>query len=39
MTNAASLYQGASINTATPAELTLMLYNGARQWPALRRRT
>ena len=29
MTNAASLYQGASINTATPAELTLMLYNGA----------
>ena len=29
MTNAASLYQGASINTATPAELTLMLYKGA----------
>lgn len=29
MTNAASLYQGAAINTATPAELTLMLYNGA----------
>ena len=29
MTNAASLYQGAVINTASPAELTLMLYNGA----------
>ena len=29
MTNAASLYQGAAINTALPAELTLMLYNGA----------
>ena len=29
MANAASLYQGAAINTATPAELTLMLYNGA----------
>lgn len=29
MTNAASLYQGAAIKTATPAELTLMLYNGA----------
>ena len=29
MTNAASLYQGAAINTASPAELTLMLYNGA----------
>lgn len=29
MTNAASLYQGSAINTATPAELTLMLYNGA----------
>ena len=28
MTNAASLYQGAAINTASPAELTLMLYNG-----------
>lgn len=29
MANAANLYQGAAINTATPAELTLMLYNGA----------
>ena len=29
MTNAASLHQGAAINTASPAELTLMLYNGA----------
>ena len=29
MGNAASLYQGTAINTATPAELTLMLYNGA----------
>lgn len=29
MTNAASLYQGAAIKTATPTELTLMLYNGA----------
>ena len=29
MTNAARLYQGAAINTASPAELTLMLYNGA----------
>ena len=29
MTNAASLDQGAAINTASPAELTLMLYNGA----------
>ena len=29
MTNAASLYQGAALNTASPAELTLMLYNGA----------
>ncbi len=29
MTNAANYYQGAAINTATPAELTLMLYNGA----------
>ena len=29
MTNAASLYQGAAINTASPAELTLMLQNGA----------
>ena len=29
MTNAASLYQVAAINTASPAELTLMLYNGA----------
>ena len=29
MTNAASLYQGAAINTASPAELPLMLYNGA----------
>lgn len=29
MANAASLYQGSAINTATPAELTLMLYNGA----------
>lgn len=29
MANAANLYKGAAINTATPAELTLMLYNGA----------
>ena len=29
MTNAASLYQGAAINTASPAELARMLYNGA----------
>lgn len=29
MANAANLYQGSAINTATPAELTLMLYNGA----------
>ena len=29
MTNAASLYQGTAINTASPAELTLMIYNGA----------
>lgn len=29
MTNAASLYKGTSIQTASPAELTLMLYNGA----------
>ena len=29
MRNAASLYQGAAIKTASPAELTLMLYNGA----------
>ena len=29
MTNAASFYQGAAIKTASPAELTLMLYNGA----------
>ncbi len=28
-TNAASLYQGTRINTASPAELTLMLYDGA----------
>ncbi len=28
-TNAASLYQGTKINTATPADLTLMLYDGA----------
>lgn len=28
-TNAASLYQGTKINTASPAELTLMLYDGA----------
>lgn len=28
-TNAASLYQGTKINTAAPAELTLMLYDGA----------
>lgn len=28
-TNAASLYQGTKINTAVPAELTLMLYDGA----------
>ena len=33
MTNAASLYQGASINTATPAELTLMLYYGSFREP------
>ena len=29
MANAASLYQGSAINTATPAERTRMLYNGA----------
>lgn len=28
-TNTASLYQGTKINTASPAELTLMLYDGA----------
>lgn len=28
-TNAANLYQGTKINTASPAELTLMLYDGA----------
>ena len=28
-TNAATLYQGTKINTASPAELTLMLYEGA----------
>jgi len=28
-TNAANLYQGTRINTATPADLTLMLYDGA----------
>ena len=27
--NAANLYQGIKINTASPAELTLMLYEGA----------
>ena len=27
--NAASLYQQNNVNTATPAELTLMLYDGA----------
>lgn len=27
--NAATAYQGSKINTATPAELTLMLYDGA----------
>ncbi len=27
--NAASLYQGTKVNTASPAELTLMLYEGA----------
>lgn len=27
--NAATLYQGTKINTASPAELTLMLYEGA----------
>ncbi|HCL01166.1 MAG TPA: flagellar export chaperone FliS [Lachnoclostridium phytofermentans] len=27
--NAASIYQGTKINTASPAELTLMLYEGA----------
>lgn len=27
--NAAAAYQGSKINTATPAELTLMLYDGA----------
>ena len=27
--NAASLYKGTKVNTATPAELTLMLYEGA----------
>ena len=32
MTNAASLYQGAAIKTASPAELTLMLYNGASKF-------
>ncbi|MGP1612333.1 MAG: flagellar export chaperone FliS [Catonella sp.] len=29
MANVANLYQGAAVSTATPAELTLMLYNGA----------
>ncbi len=29
MTNAASLYKGSAITTASPADLTLMLYNGA----------
>lgn len=29
MVNAASVYQGNKINTASPAELTLMLYEGA----------
>ena len=28
-TNAATLYQGTKVNTASPAELTLMLYEGA----------
>ncbi len=27
--NAASIYQGTKVNTASPAELTLMLYEGA----------
>ena len=27
--NAATLYQGTKVNTASPAELTLMLYEGA----------
>ena len=27
--NAAQLYQGNRVNTASPAELTLMLYDGA----------
>ena len=29
LNNAASLYQGTKVNTASPAELTLMLYEGA----------
>ena len=29
MQNAAMVYQGAKVNTASPAELTLMLYEGA----------
>ena len=29
MNNAASLYKGTKVNTASPAELTLMLYEGA----------
>lgn len=29
MANPASLYKGTAINTASPADLTLMLYNGA----------
>ena len=29
LNNAATLYQGTKVNTASPAELTLMLYEGA----------
>ena len=29
LTNAATLYKGTKVNTASPAELTLMLYEGA----------
>lgn len=29
MMNAATVYQGAKVNTATPVDLTLMLYEGA----------
>ena len=38
MGNAASLYQGTAINTATPAELTLMLYNKVLQPGSCRNR-